>query len=54
MSKWLKRLTEHWNDKKLADKCGLNVQEICNHEIKYKFKQESAKYTCMKCGELVA
>lgn len=31
-TRWLKRLREYWNDKKLAEKCGLEVKDICVHE----------------------
>lgn len=50
---WLKRICEYWKDKKLPEKCGMEVKDICAHEVKVKYREESKKYTCMKCGELV-
>ena len=32
MNHWIRRVVEHWNDKKLAEKCGLEVKDICVHE----------------------
>lgn len=48
MNKWLKRITEYYQDKKLAEKCGLGVKDICVHEW------VTGIYTvkhCKKCGE---
>lgn len=51
MSKWLKRICEHWNDKKLAEKCGLPVKEICVHEATFVMTHLDGKtHTCIKCG----
>lgn len=33
MNKWLIRMIEHINDKVLADKCGLEIKDICVHEL---------------------
>lgn len=52
--KWFKRWLEYRNDKKLAEKCGLSVKEICTHdwqpEINTRAKSEW-KWNCAKCGE---
>jgi len=56
MTHWLNLLCEYWNDKKLAEKCGLEVEDICVHE------SDGKSYTvpgcafysymkCKKCGE---
>lgn len=51
---WLNRLCSYWNDKKLADKCGLNVKDICVHEydgnVYWDEERFPAKYKCKKCG----
>lgn len=31
-AKSLKRMCEYWKDKKHAEKCGLEVKDICGHE----------------------
>ncbi len=57
MNNWINRIREYWNDKKLADQCGLQVKDICAHEKDYSFKLidncgfEYIKYKCKKCGE---
>lgn len=57
MNKWLCRLREYLHDKKLAEKCGLTVKDICVHESAgntyrtfepYNFPE---KRKCIKCGE---
>ena len=30
--KWLKRIKEYYKNKELADKCGLEIKDICKHE----------------------
>lgn len=56
----LNRLCSHWNDKKLAEKCGLQVKNICVHEsdgIRYanqfaeRWQKDKAIMKCIKCGE---
>jgi len=50
--KWLKRLAVYLNDKKLAEKCGLNVKEICVHEATFVMTHPDGQtHTCIKCGE---
>jgi len=57
--KILKRLCEYWRDKKLAEKCGFPLPEICTHENDESLysHNEKAKYIselmlkCIKCGE---
>lgn len=57
---WLNRVCEFWKDKKLAEKCGLKVGDICVHEYDgniymtfepYNFPD---KYKCKKCGVFYA
>ncbi len=62
----LKRLCEYWLDKKLADKCGLAVKDMCVHESdSFYYDTMSDMYPmngllpyhdffickCIKCGE---
>jgi hypothetical protein len=55
-TKWLKRICEHWKDKKLAEKCGLEVKDICVHEsdgntyMTFQPYSFPGKYRCKKCG----
>ena len=56
--KWLKRIMEYHVDKQLAEKCGLEVKDICVHEYQNNLEfdsrpryQKAAKPTCKKCGE---
>lgn len=49
MTVWLKRLIDYWKDKKLAEKCGLNVSDICVHEWRQGVHLFTDTY-CMKCG----
>lgn len=55
MTKWLKRICEYWNDKKLAGKCGLKVKDICVHEsdgnIYWDKERFPERHKCVKCGE---
>lgn len=52
----LGRLTSYLRDVQLADKCGLSVQDICEHESDGKRYMTfgpyhwPAKYCCKKCG----
>lgn len=55
---WLNRIVEHYRDKVLADKCGLQVKDICVHEYENNFGKDSRpryvktrKPKCKKCGE---
>lgn len=60
--KILTRLCDYWRDKKLADKCGLKVNEICKHEpdmaleqfkkdMNLEIKNIGFNFKCIKCGE---
>lgn len=50
-SNWLRRVTEFWKDRVLAEKCGLTVQEICVHESDVNMLlSHPGKYICKKCG----
>lgn len=58
MTHWIRRVVEYWNDKKLAEKCGLEVKEICDHESDGEtYCKDFPKwdgvpnYRCKKCGE---
>ncbi len=52
MANWIKRLREYWNDKKLAEKCGLEVKDICVHESTFVITHpDGITHTCIKCGE---
>jgi hypothetical protein len=49
-------MREYWNDKKLAEKCGLERKDICVHEWKveglnYNGDKWQWKNKCKKCGE---
>ena len=46
---WLKRITEYHVDKRLAEKCGLEVNEICAHEPDFTYQDDG--YKCIKCRE---
>lgn len=50
----LNRLTNYWRDKRLAEKCGMTVQDICEHEqdgnIYWDDERFPAKYCCKKCS----
>ena len=53
-SKWIKRVCEYWKDKQLADKCGLQIKDICVHELKpivYPRPDTIKMWQCIKCGE---
>ena len=59
MNYWINRIREYWNDKKLADKCGLQVKDICVHEWGvvgfYRDSRETESIVmkkCLKCGEV--
>lgn len=48
---FLKRMCDYWKDKKLAEKCGLDVRDICEHEndgLIYTSNPPQSK--CKKCG----
>lgn len=48
MNEWMARWMVYMKDKEMAEKCGMNVKDICNHEW------ISGKYMvahCKKCGE---
>lgn len=49
------QIVEYYNDKKLPDKCGLTVKDICVHEddgnIYWDAERFPARYNCIKCGE---
>jgi len=60
----LKRIIKYYKDKKLADKCGLKVKDICVHEptdesliLGKTYKDLSGEpfqithHSCKKCGE---
>lgn len=50
--KWLKRIIEYYNDKKMADKYGLTVKDICIHESDHNMLLiNPGLYRCIKCGE---
>jgi hypothetical protein len=55
--KWLKRITDYYKDKRLAEKCGLKVKDICIHEADGFIKNcafegvTTTEYRCKKCGE---
>lgn len=58
MNHWLNRVCEYSNDKKLAEKCGLEVKDICVHEHENNFAKDSRPRfekslnpRCKKCGE---
>lgn len=52
LNKWINRLSEYWNDKKLAEMCGLEVKDICNHEEdKGWLPMDILIFKCIKCGE---
>ena len=48
----LRRIKEYYRDKQLAEKCGLEVKDICTHEtdnnVYFKY---TLQYKCSKCGE---
>lgn len=61
-TKWTKRLCDYWHDKRLADKCGLKVKDICVHEpneslekaktlIGWEDGKWGKSFKCIKCGE---
>jgi hypothetical protein len=53
MSNLLQRLKERWKDKKLTEKCGLSVREICVHELEliiYPRPNTTKMWQCVKCG----
>jgi hypothetical protein len=62
--RWLLRIKEYYRDKDLADKCGLDIKDICKHEPSDKKWEIGDKITtmsgedhtlvehyCIKCGE---
>jgi hypothetical protein len=56
--KWLKRITDYYKDKKLAEQCGLTVKDICEHESDGSWHRVLVsphvvhnKYKCIKCEE---
>ena len=53
--KWLNHITEYYRDKILADKCGLEVKNICAHETDKVCRKWTGENTgllkCNKCGE---
>lgn len=54
MTKWLKRICSYWNDKKLAEQCGMEVKDICAHESDYQRQLHDGLgigFKCKKCGE---
>ena len=51
MNYWLNRLREYWNDKKLAEKCGLELKDICVHEENFNSITIYPIKKCIKCGE---
>jgi hypothetical protein len=51
--KWLFRLKEYWNDKKLSEKCGMDIKDICVHEIDTSDRFININsFKCTKCGRL--
>ncbi len=49
--KWLKRIKEYFEDKALAEKCGMVYTEICDHEYKEKaIYPHDFDLKCKKCG----
>ncbi len=54
MTKWLKRMAEYWRDKKLAEKCGLHVKDVCVHESDGNYYWDNERFPeknkCIKCG----
>lgn len=51
--KWLKRIKEYYRDKRLAEKCGIEVKDICVHEpIDDTYLSNPPWYKCDKCGEM--
>lgn len=59
--KWIERIFEYMRDKRLAEKCGLEVKDICVHErepdsapIPYDWDKRFGidwRFKCKKCGE---
>ena len=52
--KWLKRITDYYNDKRLAEKCGMKAQDICVHELQPIIYPKPGTFEmcqCTKCGE---
>ena len=64
--RWLLRIKEYYRDKALANKCGLDIKNICKHEcdeIIYCSEsirkhheledkcQQTDRQKCKKCGE---
>jgi hypothetical protein len=54
--KWLKRIKEYYEDKALAEKCGMVYKDICPHDFddekEVKTFEEIKKWKCKKCGHL--
>ncbi len=57
---WMNRMIEYNNDKILAEKCDLEIKDICMHETDYSRIEAtnagtgtilSTCYKCKKCGE---
>jgi len=55
----LSRIREYMNDKELAEKCGLSVEDICNHEPEMNIGNDDRPRNikghypmCKKCGTL--
>ena len=52
MTKWLKRLCDYWKDKKMAEKCGMEVKDICVHARDDCHPPlDVIIFKCQKCGE---
>jgi hypothetical protein len=48
--KWLKKIKEYFEDKALAEKCGMVYRDICSHEYPERDMYPHDKSACKKCG----
>lgn len=49
--KLLKRFQDYWRDKDLAEKCGMSVKDLCDHEAVYtNASPDETTVACYKCG----
>jgi len=48
---WLKRMIEYWQDKRLAERCGLKIEDVCHHQYeKIKLFADIDIQRCTKCN----